>query len=735
METRHIIIAALIAAFVPLSCTMEKDDSYKQNPDPAEEQPVPGQAAEPTVTVYDTIGGMTFSREPGSTAYAFAGTKSTFEFAFDAVPESFDLKVYGTTYSPYTQPDTEFLYHRRKDNDYAYPEYGTTSRWNLSVQDGNSGTISVTLRPDDYSIRENCTFSYSFKLVVTPVIKVTEYPDGTVETEKGEPAEYEFFVRPYEITRFSLSDDIFSDVPAVITGEHNKTWMRRGFQFGARAGEEGTVTGLEYTANADIEDPDFDIERIAHIEFFNENYQKVGTPSWLETDGLTVRTAEDNLTDYPRWTYASVVLDEPFEGMPIFDIYSDRAPMPKLFVIRQLAEPQPKEGFVHFRDPELKDALVNGNSVRIDTDGDGEISPDEALAAKVIDIRGDANHDYYNIKDATGLEAFANLETLRINGHHDVTDLSVIGRFTRLNRLYFKECDKLEGDVDIRPCRTVFFQFDPPKTFSNVTYTYTTSLHIHAYRHQILGVHDILQGQANMVIWDDHKTSTDLSGSGEIVHLRDRTEPGNIVVVFMTTGFVDTDYQDGTSDDVFEYMMGGWKKCLPEHDGKTSFYYYKNVEPDRTYSNCWTGDTFDINKFKNDRNEWVKPIYEKFAIPNMDDDKFRLVVIETSLNGNCHSFVDPYSWFWDFNRAYREYGPVDCPGSTPMSVVWSYIPEKERRYAYLGMRVAGLTKGPEPVYSDDNDLDTDFYFIPDIYTGHMSYECLVERVLERTPPW
>ncbi|RDK88685.1 DUF7619 domain-containing protein [Marinirhabdus gelatinilytica] len=128
---------------------------------------------------------------------------------------------------------------------------------------------------------------------------------------------------------------------------------------------------------------------------------------------------------------------------------------------------------INFTDVELKNKLltadannfvasdINGDSVAIDTNADGEIDVAEALAIYELDIKSS------NISDLTGLENFSNLTRLEVN----LNNITVFDgtAFTNLEYLDFSNNDLTTVNVAGLSSLEIFWAFGNPFTTIDVS--------------------------------------------------------------------------------------------------------------------------------------------------------------------------------------------------------------------------------------------------------------------------
>ena len=671
-------ISLLALAIISLltGCIKERLTPYDEHPTPNFPHNYYGYDT-PKDTLERVFGDATvsFSVEPGDTVFVFGEEEAVFECLIDGDPDAVDI------WAEYDQ----YIYLHNIENWYFQ---GTS--WMPYHKEGNKITFSHLMK-QNRSVNGICTTPVMpVRIKVTPVESITTYPDGTKEKVTGEPRVFQFYMTTYQVRDMIMDYDNMEQVYPVTEGKQTRK-PYPGYTVGGRAGQSVTVDGIRYVTNTQI--PGIDLAGATRIEL-DETAGNV--PDWVTVDGLTITTTQDNNTGHYRYCFFEVVMDKPFEGCTLDEgdrttdgRYRDRTH--RLLLVQEPVMDD-GDGYVRFKDPELKYALIKRNTWNIDTDGDGKITFDEARNTKVIDIEP----GFYNITDATGLEAFENVETFRMM-NNDIKDLSVIGTFRKLKRLNIADCDKLDCHIDFRNCPVVFFEFYVP--------SYAKNLKISKYKNQVFAYQQFASYNNSIDFYGYHDPyeSTDFSGEGEIHLYRKSQEESDINFCIVPNGFVDKDYEDGTIEDLMEYIIHAYENGpVAPYVKKINFYYYKHICTTR-----WAESKFEIEisgedyvnakaygKWRiDDRNEIVKPIYEYFCPGQEDNANFRLLVSEFAIGGTYYSYNEAPFWFWYFNRYHRAYGYEDCPGNTPMSTIRDeYITPEEKRYGYINYDLVHPTK-------------------------------------------
>ena len=197
------------------------------------------------------------------------------------------------------------------------------------------------------------------------------------------------------------------------------------------------------------------------------------------------------------------------------------------------------EGMVQFKDRAFKDAMVS----LADKDGDGEVSPDEALLVETIDIVGKG------VKDLSGLDAFKSVWKLDARDN-DIIDADIL---KELHYLYWLD---LRGNKNLR----TFDLTGCSMHFDHCEFELTDELQYKVVRRQVGAAtycKDINEGTfasvgsdpkcEHAVFIDDPEVTKDWSVQNTIHLLRSHTAGyGKTKIVFTGLGYTDRDIKDGT---------------------------------------------------------------------------------------------------------------------------------------------------------------------------------------------
>lgn len=211
------------------------------------------------------------------------------------------------------------------------------------------------------------------------------------------------------------------------------------------------------------------------------------------------------------------------------------------------------EGCVVFTDKKMKNAMV----AIADSDGDGEVSFDEALQVKEIDIVGKG------VQDLTGLETFSNAWKLDAR-NNDIIDARIVSSLPKLYWLDLNGNPNLE-EVDITGCTLIFEHCDFEKT---------EKLNLTILREQVSNTMWYGITADNITnAWDDRE-SKDFSQHQTLkcVHQHTKGE-GKYPVVISGLGWLDVEINDGTFDRMMNYFVG----LFSQHEDIVNYWDYLDV--------------------------------------------------------------------------------------------------------------------------------------------------------------
>lgn len=346
-----------------------------------------------------------------------------------------------------------------------------------------------------------------------------------------------------------------------------------GIIIGAEAGATAMIT---CTVETDI--PDYKLEyTIVEGDFFS-------------LDGNTVTATKDNDTNAVR------------EGAISIDEASGYFEPVIISVSQEILPDEPNittpEGCVVFTDKKMKSAMVG----IADTDGDGEVSFDEALQVKEIEIVGKG------VQDLTGLEAFSNAWKLDARDN-DIIDARIVSSLPRLYWLDLTGNANLE-EIDITGCSLFFEHCDFEKT---------EKLNLTILREQVGPDPDNWQNYKEHVtnVWDDRE-STDYSQHKSLKLVHEHTKgKGTYPVVISGLGWLDVEVNNGTFDRMTNYFVNLFSKHpdIVDYWDYLDVYIYTYISDSRKEY-----ESRKISDWSDDREE--KNAYFKRAEANLENECF-----------------------------------------------------------------------------------------------------------------
>lgn len=207
-------------------------------------------------------------------------------------------------------------------------------------------------------------------------------------------------------------------------------------------------------------------------------------------------------------------------------------------VCQSTLPPLPPEQIVHFQDVFFKNAMLELCDVNLD----GEISLDEALTVKEIDIKGKG------VTRLDGIEAFKNVWKLDAQ-NNDIKDGTLLKELHGLYWLDLKGNNKLET-FNITGCSIYFEHLD---------FDLNDKLLYYMLKQQTFKEDcPVLYGTHSKHIVDPRET-TDWSQQGKLQLLKQHTKGDGLTIIISGLGYIDVDINDGTFarmvDDTIKYIQ------------------------------------------------------------------------------------------------------------------------------------------------------------------------------------
>lgn len=345
-------------------------------------------------------------------------------------------------------------------------------------------------------------------------------------------------------------DNPISPVTPVEKPGQEDIYVNVEFQPVVLEGERGSVATASYTikTNLDSSEP--------FVLSLKEN-------PYFKLEGKTVTALRKNVSEKNRTD--TLLLTHP--KLPQF-AYK----MP----LAQKSLPRP-ENLVDFKCEALKAALVE----RFDSDYDGEISTDEALAVEEIDICDKG------VTDLTGIGAFKKAWKLDARDN-DIVDATDVKGMRQLYWLDLKGNHNLRT-FDITGC-TIYFEHLDFEVTENLKYYLLknqvqkepltiphTSREVAKYFHRVT----------------DTRQTTDWSRHNELTLIREHTKGEGIPVVMYSFSMLDEDVNDGSLfrmlTDLMELAFFDEENCPENYSIReyVDFYIYSHLRPHRNEYPVW----------------------------------------------------------------------------------------------------------------------------------------------------
>lgn len=318
---------------------------------------------------------------------------------------------------------------------------------------------------------------------------------------------------------------------------------------------------------------------------------------FLAFEGLTVKALSENRTGDIRTTTVSLCER------------SGKFPAKSVTVTQEPSVPESKPDCVPFKDWNFKEAMLP----IADTDLDGEVSLEEALAVGEIVVDGKG------IRDLAGLECFSNAWKFEARDN-DIVDATVLKELPKLYSLDLRGNKNLRT-FDITGC-SVYFE--------HCEFELTDQLEYYLFRQQYGITHSI--ADADYASSDpkcehswhllDERKSTDWSRHKTWHKVQEHTKGTGISIVFSGVGFIDKDLADGSYERLMKKTMELFWENKPyfnEYKDYFDIYWLEYIQEDRN-ANALTYETYNeghsvfrpvINRFRSDVDEIRRVCYEE----------------------------------------------------------------------------------------------------------------------------
>ena len=235
-----------------------------------------------------------------------------------------------------------------------------------------------------------------------------------------------------------------------------------------------------------------------------------------------------------------------------------------------------REGMVPFTDKAFKETILE----IADTNGDFDISPEEALEVKELNISGKGIHDL------TGLNYFKNVWKLDAQDN-DIVDGTIIKELPLLYWLDLKGNKNLRT-FDVTGC-TFFFEHCEFEVTDDLIY-YTTRQQVF-----VTNASDPMCEYSKHV--RDDRQSTNWSRQDEIITVKKHTKGSGYPIIFSSFSLIDVDINDGSYErfmmDKINFMLQnkGDKEFFDEWGDYLDIYIVLHIESNRNRNDydeeCW----------------------------------------------------------------------------------------------------------------------------------------------------
>lgn len=327
------------------------------------------------------------------------------------------------------------------------------------------------------------------------------------------------------------------------------------------SGEAGESKDIEYTVDTNLEDYSVEITTEAN---------------WLKIENGKAVLVEENYSGEVR-TGKITLKDK--------DCIFEPA---TIAVIVNYLEELPKENMVYFSDRNFKKACL----AVADSDNDGEVSYDEALAVKELNIAGKG------IENLNGLEYFKNVWKLDAQ-NNDIRDASCLNELKYLYWLDLKGNKNLKT-FNVRECSHYFehCQFDITEDLVWYSHDRQVNVEVDSDFYMTHNCHDF-----------DRRESDPASPQDNLVLYHRHTKgDGMLGYVFTgTAGYIDIDIKDGT----YARLM---KECIE---------LARNAHPD--FGDYWDYiDVYYMEHYCANRYEIDEWDYEDIWTPYVNENLFNI---------------------------------------------------------------------------------------------------------------
>ncbi len=309
----------------------------------------------------------------------------------------------------------------------------------------------------------------------------------------------------------------------------------------------------------------------------------------------------------------------------------------------------PGECPVEIPDEALKKALVSV----ADVDGDSEVSFNEALSVRELDISG------HGISDLTGLEAFQNVWKLDAR-NNNIEDGTIVSSLPGLYWLDLKGNRNLET-FDVTGCSLYF---------EHCEFEITQSLVYFTTRNQIGVTNSSDPSCLHSRHVEDPRQTVGWAGQDELVLMQRHTEGKGYPVVFTGITYLDVDMQDGSFERLMRSAMDLMLKnylgmdehakyldiyCLKHRAFSRNEYYLNDSEC--SYDNPRCVETYE--RFFSDEAALLKSAYQSLSGDEVEEMGMLSFLVECAPSCHPGRFAATFNFtgYYDGQDPFR-YGPL-----------------------------------------------------------------------------
>lgn len=409
-----------------------------------------------------------------------------------------------------------------------------------------------------FTVTENDRGVLNIKVACNNKVPVeVEYNPETRQGKLSFTIEDQYYLDPYWTITFSDGHNTYARFikvrPAWMEVRINeKQSTSTDFVVHGEIGERLDLSGIVYDVYTNLP------ERLKpEVQFFTDE-------DWLAIEGDEAVITSLNPTKEDRTGYV-LIQDSGRHMEPC-----------KIPVVQWPAPPAVVEGCVAFNDWNLKDALLP----IADQDNDGEISYEEALLVKEINVSGKG------IRDLKGIGAFKKAEIFDAH-NNDIVDGSEITEMRMLHILNLLENPHLKT-FDVRGCC---------RYFEDCFFDMTSMEAYYCNGHQGEIFLPCDENETKIVCTPDMRETEDWSNHNKVIKFKEHTKgDGNKAICFGSRGWLDIDVEDTSFERFLMHAVNLALEtfpCLHDWQEYFDFYYIITLRENR---HRWEGDEYWVRR-------------------------------------------------------------------------------------------------------------------------------------------